>query len=115
MPMGTIVTACMLVALIFAIPYSLFKESKPLPRWIAIPIASLVFAAGAWNVFWYASRHITEYWGIAALVSGVLLMITAGYIVNDDRMPALLQRGRAIVLLALLACMLHYGITIYRL
>ena len=113
--MGTVLTLCMLLALVVATPYSLSKSIKPLPRFVAIPIGLLVFIAGAWNVFWYALQHITEYWGVAALVSGVLLMITAGYIVNFERLPRLLNRCRPIVLLALLGSMLHYGFTIYRL
>lgn len=115
LPMGTIITVCMLVALLAAAPYSVINTLKPLPRWAALPIGFCVFIAGAWNVFWYAAQHISEYWGVAALLSGVLLMITAGFIVNLKRMPALLTRYRAIVLLALLGFMLHYGLTIYRL
>ena len=115
MPMGTIVTASMVLALIFAIPYTLKKALQPLPRWISLPVGGLVFFAGAWNVFWYAAQHISEYWGVAALISGVLLMITAGFIVNFKRMPSLINRARPIVLIVLLGAMLHYGLTIYRL
>ncbi len=115
LPMGSIITGVMLVALIFATPYAFSKNLNPLPRWVSLPIGLLVLAAGGWNVFWYALRHITEYWGIAALISGVLLMITAGYILNFKRMPKLLNQLKPIVLLALLACMLHYGYTIYNL
>lgn len=115
LPMGSIVTGVMMLALIFATPYAFAKKLKPLPHWVSLPVGLLVLAAGAWNVFWHASRHITEYWGIAALVSGTLLMITAGYILGFKRMPALLNQCKPIVLVVLLACMLHYGNTIYNL
>ncbi|MEE9333293.1 MAG: hypothetical protein V3U65_04300 [Granulosicoccaceae bacterium] len=115
LPMGTIITGVMLVALVFATPYAFAKQLKPLPKWVALPVGLLVLAAGGWNVFWYASQHITEYWGIAALISGGLLMITAAYILGFKRIPTLLIQGKPIVLLALLACMLHYGNTIHNL
>ena len=115
MPMGTIVTVCMLIALIFAGPYALKKGLKPLPAFIAIPVGIVVFAAGFWNVFWYALQHLTEFWGIAALISGALMMVTAAYIMRFNKLPNTLQKARPVVLLGLLICMLLYGITIYRL
>lgn len=115
MPMGTLVTVCMLIALMFAGPYTIKKGLKPLPALLAIPVGFVVFAAGFWNVFWYALQHLTEFWGIAALISGALLLVTSAYIMRFDKLPTTIQKARPVVLLGLLVCMLMYGITIYRL
>jgi len=114
LPMGSIVTVTMLLGLLFATPYAVKSTLKPLPRWISYSVGVLVLLAGVWNVFWYALQHLTEYWGIAALISGALMMITAGYIMGI-KLPNWMSKIRPLVLIALLACMLHYGITIYRL
>jgi len=114
LPMGTIMTVAMFVGLIVSIPYVLNKNLSPMPKWASIALGSVVMLAGAWNVFWYALQHLNEYWGIAALVSGILMMITAAYIFGVA-LPAWLVKAKPIVLFALLACMLHYGYTIYSL
>lgn len=115
LPMGTIMTSCMVTGLLFATRLPVLRAVQLLPVGVKKTIALLVFAAGLWNVFWYALRHITEFWGIAALVSGVLLLLTSAYIINLRRMPAVLKRLRAGVLFLLLCCALLYGVTIYRL
>ncbi|MRI34925.1 hypothetical protein EOPP23_18275 [Endozoicomonas sp. OPT23] len=112
LPMGTIMTGCMIAGLILAIRPAFLKS---LPKAINKGVASLVFLAGVWNVFWYWLQHPTEFWGLAALVSGSMMLITAAYIVNCKRMPGWLIKLKPVVLFALLACALLYGITIYRL
>jgi len=114
-PMGTVVTACMFIGLIFASRLPGLNMLQRLPLWARSIPALLVFAAGAWNVFWYAIQHLTEYWGIAALISGLLMMLTAVFIVDESRLPNALRKARPIILLLLLGCALHYAITIYRL
>ena len=59
------------------------KACVPLITFKKIPIllrktgACVVVAAGLWNVLWYGLQHFTEFWGMAALVSGVLMITTA--------------------------------------
>ena len=115
LPMGTIMVVCMLLALLFTtrLPViNVLQKSPALLRW---PIAGVVLLAGLWNVFWYALRHLTEFWGIAALVSGLLMLIAAAYIAINSGLPAWLQKVRPVILLLLTACMLLYAITIFRL
>lgn len=113
LPMGTIVTVCMLIALIFASDLPLLKLTNKLPLIIRRIVAFIVLAAGCWNLFWYALRHLTEFWGLMALVSGALMIIAATYIAAVA--PPWLQRIRPVVLIALLLCMLKYAHTIYNL
>lgn len=115
LPMGTIVTVCMFIGLLYALLQLFAKSIRELPALIHMIIGGIVFIAGFWNVFWYALRHITQFWGLAALVSGTALMLTGFYIVNNSNVPAALKKFMPIILLALCACMVLYGVTIYRL
>ncbi len=112
LPMGTIMACCMFLGFFMGLPVSSIRNT---PAFIRKPIGYLVFTAGLWNVFWYAVQHLTEFWGQAALVSGILMIVTAFYIINETRVPPFLQKIRPLVLVLLLACGLLYGITIYRL
>lgn len=115
LPMGTIMTGCMVVGLLFATRLSPFRIVQKLPVWFKKTVAFVVFTAGCWNVFWYALRHITEFWGVAALVSGCLMLLTAVYIFNAKWLPHFLQKMRPGILFLLLCCAVLYGVTIYRL
>jgi len=115
LPMGTIVTVCMFIGLVYALLQLFAKTIRELPALISAFIGGIVFMAGFWNVFWYALRHITEFWGLAALVSGTALMLTGFCIVKNKSAPIVLKKFMPIVLLVLFACMVLYGVTIYRL
>jgi len=127
LPMGTIVTVCMLVGLIFASDLPGLKLTRRLPQMVQRVVAAIVFAAGCWNVFWYGLQHTTEFWGQMALLSGVLMIAASLYIATSARIqgrtPARTQiheqgwpwRIKPLVLLGLLLCMLKYAHTIYNL
>ena len=112
LPMGTIVTVCMFLGLIVATGLPLIKT---LPTIVKKSIATLVLAGGLWNTLWYGLQHLTEFWGIAALVSGILMIITAMYVLCINKLPDTLIKAKPFVLLALLCCGLLYAITIARL
>jgi hypothetical protein len=109
--MGTIITCCMIAGLIFAVP----PMAKSCPRPIRTIIGSLVLAAGLWNVLWYASQHFREFWGLAALCSGVLMVITSIYILKASWLPAFVRQSKPIIWLMLLGFAMLYAITIFRL
>ncbi len=115
LPMGTIVTVCMLIGLLFAAPYAVSKKIKPLPDYLAWVIGSVVFAAGAWNTFWHGIRNLNNFWGLAALISGVFMMCTALYILRFQHLPQWLKSARPVVLICLLLSFALYAITIARL
>lgn len=110
--MGTIVTVCMFAGLLISGPP---RYTKLFPGFMRKSLAIPVLAAGLWNILWYGSQHYLEFWGIAALVSGSLMVITACYVLFPSRVPQRLRRAKPLVLLLLLACALLYAITIYRL
>tara|TARA_R110001583_G_scaffold28426_2_gene100880 strand:+ start:18222 stop:18572 length:351 start_codon:yes stop_codon:yes gene_type:complete len=115
LPMGTIVTVCMLIALLFTTRLPILKQIQNLPRALKRAVSLLVFVIGSWNVFWYALRNINEFWGQAALVSGLLMMITSFYVLDAHRLPSALNKLRPLVLLILLCFAILYAITIYQL
>jgi hypothetical protein len=115
LPMGSIVTVCMLIALLFSTRLPLLNHIQRLPRILRRAVSLLVFAIGCWNVLWYASQHITEFWGQAALVSGLLMLLTSVYMLDAHRLPNMINKIRPLVLLMLLGCTILYAVTIYRL
>jgi len=112
LPMGTIVTVCMLIALLVATPYALNKELKPLPRAVTMIIGGIVLLAGVWNTFWHGIQNLTNAWGQAALISGAFMILTALYIMCFDSLPPILKKIRIVVLLGLLSWFLIYAVKI---
>ena len=110
LPMGTIVTVCMLVGLAVTAP-----PSKKLPLFLRKAGAWVVLAAGLWNVLWYGVQHYSEFWGIAALFSGGLMIVTALYTLASSRLPGWLRKAKPFVLILLFFCAMLYAITIARL
>ena len=115
LPMGTIVTVCMFVGLLYALLQMFVKPIRQLPVFIHTLTGGVVFMAGAWNVFWYALRHITQFWGLAALVSGTALMLTGFCIIKNKSVPTGFKNFLPVILVVLFASMVLYGVTIYRL
>ncbi len=115
LPMGTVMTGCMLVGLLFATRLPVLRIVQKSPTWFKKTMAFVVFSAGIWNVFWYAMRHFAEFWGSAALISGCLMLLISMYIFNVKWLPVFLKKMRSGVLFLLLCCAVLYGTTIYRL
>ena len=111
-PMGTVVTVCMFIGLIVAAPLPVLNKISSLLKKIG---ACVVMAAGLWNVLWYGLQHFSEFWGMAALTSGVLMVVTASYILAPLRLPGWLLLAKPVVLTLLLGCAMLYSITIARL
>jgi hypothetical protein len=107
-PMGTLVTVCMFTGLVMAMP-QILKKTTPLVRNM---LGTIVLAAGLWNVLWYGIQHFAEFWGLAALTSGSMMILTAFYILREGWLPVILVRIKPLTLLLLLGCALMYAIKI---
>jgi len=76
--MGIVVTVFMLLGLLLVWPrrplrlHGLLKKPS-----VVTAIGTGVLVAGSWNAFWHGLRHLGEFWGVAALVSGLLMMAAA--------------------------------------
>jgi len=116
LPMGTIVAVCMLLGAVVGLNAPAGGIFARLPIPLRRLCGLVVLAAGLWNVFWYALRHLTEFWGQMALGSG-LLLITMGAIlvITPGKLPPWVPKVQPLVSLGLLGFGLYYGITISRL
>jgi hypothetical protein len=120
-PMGTVVTVCMIVTVVFAnrFPAGRFRNyslNRATPLIVLRSIGLVTGAAGLWNVFWYGLRHLGEFWGHMALGSGILMtMLSALLVLPPARQPSLLNSLRPYAVLGLLGFAVFYGVTIYRL
>ena len=115
LPMGTIMTGCMVLGVLFAGVLPLLGPERAGPRALRLGAGAVVGLGGLWNVLWYGLRHVGEFWGNAALGSGLLMLLVAACLIVPERLPPALLRARPLVALALLGCALLYGVTIYRL
>lgn len=107
--MGTVVTIAMLFGAIAL--FAADKLSNPLRRGIGVAVLLL----GLWNALWYGLRHLGEFWGHAALASGIAMLLAAALILIETGMLRMATPPRAvrlIIIVALLASLLLYGITI---
>ena len=111
LPMGTIVTVCMFAGIIIAADLLVLRK---LPDAIRRTIAVIVFMAGVWNSLWYGLQHLSEFWGFSALISGALMIVTALYVLTNDRLGPTLQKYKPVILVVLLGYAFMYAITIAR-
>lgn len=102
----------MIAGLVTAAPLAITQK---IPSLIAKAVGFILAAAGLWNVFWYGLQHLTEFWGLMALGSGILMTITAIFIIGRPQLPQWLTKLKPVVLLGLLGFALTYAITIIRL
>lgn len=114
-PMGTVVTVCMLVGLIYALVQLSVPGVRRLSSKVHAVPAVILGLAGAWNTFWHGTRNLTDFWGLAALASGIVMMLGAYLIYRQGAAQVHLFNLRPLVLIALAGFFLLYAIAIYRL
>ena len=114
LPMGTIMAVSMLLAVVTATDLPVIKNIQKMPAILLRVIACLVLLSGLWNVLWYASQHLGEFWGNAAFISGVLMIAAACYNLIPAKLPLVFIKIKPVILFALLLCALLYSVTIYR-
>jgi hypothetical protein len=125
--MGIVVTVFMVLGLLHQSPInflslSRLKKKKSLTKFIGIGLLLM----GFWNLLWFGLRHLTFFWGQAAAVSGVFMVMTALLILVSPHSPyssnASLQKIAHLIkplsllwLLGLLVSALLYTVTLVRL
>lgn len=79
-------------------------------------------AAGAWNTFWYGLQNSASFWGMAGLITGVVMMLSAVVLTTQGnsnkliaRLYAILNPFRVPLFVALLASFLLYLVTLIQL
>ncbi|MFK8079180.1 MAG: hypothetical protein AB8B97_02760 [Granulosicoccus sp.] len=115
-PMGTVVTVCMIICVVFANRLPAGALNTRTPGFVLRTVGFICGAAGLWNILWYASRHVLEFWGQMAFGSGLLLCaLSALLILPAERAPAALAKARHGMVLALALFAAYYAWTIYNL
>lgn len=121
LPMGTLMAAAMLIgALFLALPvpglvaHRGARDAPGMGRVAARTAGIVVALAGLWQLLWYVPRHATTGWGLAASLSGALLLAAAGMLLSSRARAKLLPwRWLLVAGLAVMAAL--YGVTIARL
>lgn len=121
--MGIVVTLFMLLGLLILSPFSALNLRNRLSPNACLWAGRGVMLLGFWNSAWYGLQHLDRFWGWAALVSGIAmvltgLMIQAAHSTAPAWLAALIKKITAIkslVLLVLLGSFLLYAITLIRL
>ncbi len=116
--MGIVVSLVMLLGLV-----QMFIKRV---RWANL-VAGALLALGVWNAAWYGLRHLAEFWGMAAIISGISMIFAAIIVAGEVRSTnetqgspvlrayRLIVGFRAVILISLLASFLLYAITLVRL
>ena len=126
--MGIVVCITMLFGLLaFVRNWRRNAEDNVKASWLDGFVGSapvLLLVMGLWNAAWYGLRHLGSFWGNAALITGVVMLL-AGLILlvesKPQHPPALLAVYQKLKLLrlpifiALLASFLLYAITLIQL
>ena len=114
--MGTVVTVCMIICVVFTNRIPAGALNARVPTELLRFVGFLCGVAGLWNVLWYASRHLNQFWGQMALGSGLLLCaLSVLLILPSRRVPSQLEKARPFMVIALTGFALYYAWTIYNL
>ncbi|MEO8546341.1 MAG: hypothetical protein ABI434_22330 [Burkholderiaceae bacterium] len=124
--MGIVVCVFMLLGLLLLWPWSSpTARGRQRRRAWARSIAIGVLLAGAWNALWHGLRHLDAFWGIAALLSGLLMMATAARVLRRLLSIRTLANPAApaasggltdrLLFVGLLVCFALYAVTLFRL
>lgn len=91
--MGIVVCVGMLVALLGLVP-----RSRLLTSTAGLAVAGLIFLLGVWNAGWYGAQHLTQFWGQAALGSGVCMILGASLIIARSNGSGWLAKVAALLM-----------------
>lgn len=126
--MGIVVTLFMLLALLMVSPlkwlsFGQLKSNQGLASFIGVGL----LLTGLWNALWHGLRYLHDFWGIAALVSGIFMVTVAIIILNRHastmvtKLPAITSAYKlinplsALCILGLFLSFMLYAITLIRL
>ncbi len=116
--MGIVVTFAMLLGLIILRPSPWrhdYREKQDL-RLVTFTSSMLVLL-GLWNTLWYGLRHLGDFWGWAAVLSGIAMLSSAFIIIRERSDPTassgtFLGAIRGFVVGGLAISFLLYAVTI---
>jgi len=121
--MGIVVTVFMGMGLLLLIPAVAACLERLAPRRsVENAIVYGLLMAGLWNGLWHGLRHLDDFWGLTALLSGVCMVATAlmlRRVPGTARAPGIVPWWRKAVTrvasVGLFASFLLYAVTLTRL
>lgn len=84
--MGIVVTIFMLAGILMLAPIPLLKPNFKQQQGNFIGVALLL--SGLWNSLWHGLRYLSDFWGLAALVSGIFMIAVAVIILKNYSVKA---------------------------
>ena len=60
---------------LFYLQFNQFGKNLKNNNWVG----SILFLTGAWNTFWHGLRFLDSFWGLAALISGIFMMMCKSF------------------------------------
>ena len=124
--MGIVVTIVMLFGLVILrpTPWRSSLTLEPNMAFVAVAIVSLL-VCGLWNFLWFGLRHLSEFWGWAAIISGLAMILSAQLIItqhivaqHSDRFNLLgtrLLKVKGVIISTLALSFVLYTVTIIQL
>ncbi len=119
--MGIVVTIAMLFGLVVLrpTPWRADAAAQADLRFVVFTAGALLLA-GLWNALWHGLRNLDSFWGLAALFSGVVMVLAAVIIFLERGEPAVADSTwvgsiRSMVVWVLAACFLLYAVTLIQL
>ena len=125
--MGIVVCIFMLLGLLLLSPLAFLNIKPLLAKPIILWIARLLGLMGLWNSLWYGLQNWQSFWGIAAIVSGISMILAAILILVDQQDPwfykktaikaihKLTKTLSVVILLVLLVSFILYAVTLIQL
>ena len=126
--MGIVVAVFMLLGLLMASPWvpRQLRVLRASPN-VVDTLASGLLLAGLWNALWHGLRHMGDFWGQAALVSGCVMVAVAVQLLVEHggdfwrRQPVAVRAHRALkriatwLVVGLALCFGLYAVALVRL
>jgi hypothetical protein len=126
--MGIVVCITMLIGLLYFVrSWQRSAKQNVKTGWfdnVIGPAPILLLVIGLWNTVWHGLRHLSSFWGYAALITGIVMLL-AGFILLVESKPQrpaallagykILNRLRLPIFIALLMGFLLYAVTLVRL
>lgn len=121
--MGIVVTVFMGLGLLLLLPAGAAWLERQAPgRHVNRTIAYGLLLTGLWNSFWHGLRHLDNFWGLAALLSGACMVAIASLLLGASgatQSPITASRWQKTATwlagVGLLASFLLYAVTLIRL
>lgn len=107
--MGIVITLSMLIGLLALIYID--RMSRQRRRLVA----AILGLSGLWNMLWYGAQNYLQFWGQAALVSGLLLLLAALRMLYPSQPMLSAVIARRLLFCTLLSCFLLYATTLLQL